>query len=200
MGKELATAFPKCERFAEADEALGYPISELCFAGPAGRLVQTEYTQPAILTVSAAVCGLCAAGPACAQGSWPGAASAVRGTCGGRCLDSPARCASCARGRLMEEPCPGTGGMAAILGLEREVVVELCRQVRDPRRRGTGYAERPGQTVVAGVNEALDEVLRRAGRREPAGRCAWPSAVRSIRLFCVSRSGTRSAAGDGGVA
>ena len=55
MGKALADAFPVCrESFEEADAALGEPLSELCFHGPAERLQITEYTQPAILAVSVA--------------------------------------------------------------------------------------------------------------------------------------------------
>ena len=55
MGKALADAFPVCaDTFAEADEALGEPLSTLCFEGPEDRLRLTENTQPAILTVSVA--------------------------------------------------------------------------------------------------------------------------------------------------
>lgn len=180
MGKELATAFPEVrERFAEADEALGYPISELCFAGPAERLVQTEYTQPAILTVSAAVCELVrrrtSLRPRLVAGHSLGEYAAL--VAAGALDFADAVRIVRERGRLMEEAVPrGTGGMAAILGLEREVVVELCRQVRATH----GVVEPatlngPGQTVVAGVNEALDEVLRRA--REAGARRTVPLVV-----------------------
>ena len=59
MGKALADAFPMCrETFAEADAALGEPLSRLCFEGPEDRLLLTENTQPAILAVSVAACRL----------------------------------------------------------------------------------------------------------------------------------------------
>ena len=55
MGHELARAFPVAEAtFAEADEALGYPLSEICFAGPAERLTETDVCQPALVTASVA--------------------------------------------------------------------------------------------------------------------------------------------------
>src|SRR5438876_11358688 len=57
MGQALANAFVVCrESMAEADAALGEPLSRLCFEGPEDRLLLTENTQPAILTVSTAVC------------------------------------------------------------------------------------------------------------------------------------------------
>ena len=57
MGKALAEAFPICRQtFEEADDALGEPLSRLCFDGPESQLLLTEYTQPAILAVSVAAC------------------------------------------------------------------------------------------------------------------------------------------------
>src|SRR5215472_18996491 len=57
MGKELAALYPVARRtFEEADQALGFALSQLCFEGPDDKLKMTEITQPAILTVSTAVC------------------------------------------------------------------------------------------------------------------------------------------------
>src|SRR5437762_4686291 len=72
MGRALAAAFPICrDTFAEADAALGEPLSTLCFEGPESQLTLTENTQPAILAVSTAVARLAASrglGPAFAAG------------------------------------------------------------------------------------------------------------------------------------
>lgn len=180
MGKELAEAFPEVqERFAEADEALGYSISDLCFFGPEERLVQTENTQPAILTVSVALFELILRRtdlrPVLVAGHSLGEYSALVAA-GALDFKDAVRIVR-ERGRLMEEAVPqGTGGMAAIIGLERPVVAQLCDEVS----RTHGVVEPatlngPGQTVVAGVKEALTEVLRRA--QEAGARRAVPLSV-----------------------
>lgn len=180
MGKELAEAFPEVqERFAAADEALGYSVSELCFAGPEERLRQTEQTQPAILTVSAAIYELVrqrtALRPVLVAGHSLGEYAALVAA-GALEFEDAVRIVRI-RGRLMEDAVPrGTGGMAAILGLDREAVADLCAQVS----RTHGVVEPatlngPGQTVVAGMQEALEELIQLA--QEAGARRAVPLAV-----------------------
>src|SRR5438128_329915 len=120
MGKELAALYPIARQtFAEADEALGFSLSQLCFEGPEEKLRLTENTQPAILTVSvAAFRCLREQGPmaAFAAGHSLGEYSAhvAAGTLEFRDAVRTVR----NRGRYMQEAVPvGTGAMAAILGL-----------------------------------------------------------------------------------
>ena len=123
MGKELAEEHAVARRtFEEADEALGYKLSQLCFEGPEERLRLTEVTQPAILTVSVAAWrvlhekGLT---PAFVAGHSLGEYSAhvAAGTLSFRDAVRTVR----QRGKYMQEAVPvGVGAMAAILGMELE--------------------------------------------------------------------------------
>ena len=120
MGAALAEAYPVCrETFAEADEALGEPLSRLCFEGPEDRLVLTENTQPAILATSVAAYRLLASKgwrPAFVAGHSLGEYSALvaAGTIGLADAVTAVR----RRGQYMQEAVPvGTGAMAAILML-----------------------------------------------------------------------------------
>jgi [acyl-carrier-protein] S-malonyltransferase len=126
MGKALAAAFPICrDTFAEADEALGEPLSRLCFDGPEDRLTLTENTQPAVLAVSIAACRLVASlglAPALVAGHSLGEYSA--NVSAGTCSFADALRIVRRRGQYMQEAVPvGTGAMAAILGLDWEQVV-----------------------------------------------------------------------------
>src|SRR5512132_2529435 len=120
MGRELFENFPVARQiFEEADDALGFSISRLCFEGPAEDLQLTENTQPAILTVSvAAFRALQSAGigaPAFVAGHSLGEYSALVAT-GALSLSDAVRTVR-ARGRYMQEAVPvGTGAMAAVLG------------------------------------------------------------------------------------
>ena len=131
MGKALAEAFPICrETFAEADAALGEPLSRLCFEGPEDALTLTENTQPAILAVSVAALRLLTSRsvrPAFVAGHSLGeySANVAAGTLGfADALNIVRR-----RGRYMQEAVPvGTGAMSAVLGLDADRVAEACRE------------------------------------------------------------------------
>src|SRR5712691_7465045 len=118
MGKDLADRFPAARQvFAEADAALGFAISELCFNGPAEQLQLTENTQPAILTVSVAALHAMEsegfAKPDFVAGHSLGEFSALVAA-GSLSLTDAVRTVR-ARGRYMQEAVPvGTGAMAAI--------------------------------------------------------------------------------------
>src|SRR4030095_10106852 len=122
MGKDLAEKFPVARQvFEEADDALGFAISRLCFDGPAEDLQLTENTQPAILTVSvAAFRAMKEAGigaPAFVAGHSLGEYSAL--VAAGALSMSDAVRTVRARGRYMQEAVPvGTGAMAAVMGGE----------------------------------------------------------------------------------
>ena len=162
MGRELAERFPvAAQTFAEADEALGFPLSRLCFEGPEEELRLTENTQPAILTASVAAARVLASHgvqPALAAGHSLGEWSAhvAAGTLG---FADAVRSVK-ARGRAMQLAVPaGQGGMAAVLSLGADQVAEACAEAA--RETGLTVAaanlNSPGQTVISGALAAVEK-------------------------------------------
>jgi [acyl-carrier-protein] S-malonyltransferase len=167
MGKALADAFPVCrETFAEADEALGEPLSRLCFEGPEDRLTLTENTQPALLAVSVAAGRLLASRgvvPAFVAGHSLGEYSA--NVAAGTFAFADALRIVRRRGRYMQEAVPvGTGAMAAVLGLDEERVEAACREGAQGDVVSAANINGAGQIVIAGAREAV----ARAGERAKA--------------------------------
>jgi [acyl-carrier-protein] S-malonyltransferase len=169
MGRALAEAFPICaETFAEADRALGEPLSRLCFEGPEDQLRLTENTQPAILTVSIAAYRLLESRgftPAYVAGHSLGEYSAhvAAGTIAfGDAVQIVRR-----RGRYMQEAVPvGRGAMAAILGLDADAVARACQEASDGDIVSPANLNAPGQVVIAG---SADAVARASARAPEAG-------------------------------
>jgi len=163
MGKELAEKFPAARQvFEEADDALGFAISRLCFEGPAEDLQLTENTQPAILTVSvAAFRALQSAGigaPAFVAGHSLGEYSALVAT-GALSLSDAVRTVR-ARGRYMQEAVPvGTGAMAAVMGGELAAIERVCEAARQGQVCSIANLNSPGQAVIAGNTEAVDRAI-----------------------------------------
>ncbi len=162
MGRELAERFPvAAQTFAEADAALGFPISKLCFEGPEEDLRLTENTQPAIMTVSVAAARVLAEhgiAPALAAGHSLGEWSAhvVAGTLS----FADAVRAVKARGAAMQKAVPaGEGAMAAVLALDAALVAEACEEAA----RETGLVVQaanlnsPNQTVISGAAAAVEK-------------------------------------------
>jgi [acyl-carrier-protein] S-malonyltransferase len=165
MGKALAEAFPICaETFAEADRALGEPLSRLCFEGPEDRLRLTENTQPAILTVSIAAYRLLESRgftPAYAAGHSLGEYSAH--VAAGTFAFADAVRIVRRRGRYMQEAVPvGRGAMAAVLGLDAETVARACQEASDGDIVSPANLNAPGQVVIAGSTEAVARASERA--------------------------------------
>jgi [acyl-carrier-protein] S-malonyltransferase len=162
MGRDLADRFPvAAETFAEADEALGIPLSKLIFEGPASDLRLTESTQPAILTVSVAAWRVLVQHgiqPSLAAGHSLGEWSAhvAAGT-----LDfADAVRAVKARGRAMQLAVPqGEGAMAAVLSLPADQVAEACREAEAETGLTVAPANlnSPGQTVISGALAAVEK-------------------------------------------
>jgi [acyl-carrier-protein] S-malonyltransferase len=174
MGRELAEHFPiAAQTFAEADEALGFPISKLIFEGPEEDLRLTENTQPAILAVSVATWRVLAqhgVEPALAAGHSLGEWSAhvAAGTLG----FADALRAVKARGRAMQLAVPaGQGAMAAVLSLDAAQVAEACREVEAETGLTVAAANlnSPSQTVISGSLAAVEKasalVKTRGARR-----------------------------------
>jgi [acyl-carrier-protein] S-malonyltransferase len=167
MGKALADAFPACrDAFAEADAALGEPLSRLCFEGPDDRLTLTENTQPAILATSiAAYRVLSEKGlqPAFVAGHSLGEYSA--NVAAGTFAFADALRIVRRRGRYMQEAVPvGTGAMAAVLGLDADKVAQACREAADGQVVSPANLNGGGQVVIAGARDAV----ARAGERAKA--------------------------------
>ena len=162
MGRELAERFPvAAQTFAEADEALGFPLSKLCFEGPEDDLRLTDNTQPAIMTVSVAAARVLAENgisPALAAGHSLGEWSAhvVAGTFS---FTDAVRSVK-ARGRAMQLAVPaGQGAMAAILSLDPALVAEACQEAAAETGLTVQAANlnSPGQTVISGALAAVEK-------------------------------------------
>jgi len=172
MGKDLADKFPVARQvFEEADAALGFALSKLCFEGPAEDLQLTENTQPAILAVSvAAYRALESAGapaPAFVAGHSLGEYSALVSS-GVLDLADALRTVR-ARGRYMQEAVPvGTGAMAAVIGGELNEVQRVCADASGDEVCTVANINSPGQVVIAGTTAAVDraiELLKEVARR-----------------------------------
>ncbi|HLI02694.1 MAG TPA: ACP S-malonyltransferase [Terracidiphilus sp.] len=162
MGRELAERFPVAQQtFAEADAALGFALSRLCFEGPEEDLRLTENTQPAILTASVAAARVLAErgiAPALAAGHSLGEWSAhvIAGT---QAFADAVRAVK-ARGRAMQQAVPaGQGAMAAILQLDAVQVAEACREAAGETGQVVQAANlnSPGQTVISGAAAAVEK-------------------------------------------
>ena len=166
MGKELAEAYPiVAETFAEADRVLGFSLSRLCFEGPEEELTLTRNTQPALLAASVATMRLLQSKgfePAAAAGHSLGEYSAL--VAAGAISFEEALVTVRVRGELMESAVPaGQGSMAAILGLPKEEVEALCREVPGVVEPATYNS--PGQVVVAGETGAVAALMKLAEER-----------------------------------
>jgi [acyl-carrier-protein] S-malonyltransferase len=162
MGRELKERFPvAADTFAEADEALGFAISKLCFEGPEDELRLTENTQPAIMTVSVAAWRVLAGQgvkPAIAAGHSLGEWSAH--VAAGTLSFADAVRAVKARGRAMQQAVPaGQGAMAAVLQLDSAQVAEACAEAAAQTGLTVQAANlnSPGQTVISGALAAVEK-------------------------------------------
>jgi len=162
MGRELKERFPvAAETFAEADEALGFSISKLCFEGPEEELRLTENTQPAIMTVSVAAWRVLVGQglkPIIAAGHSLGEWSAH--VAAGTLSFADALRAVKARGRAMQHAVPaGQGAMAAVLQLDAAKVAEACAEAASETGLTVQAANlnSPGQTVISGSAAAVEK-------------------------------------------
>jgi [acyl-carrier-protein] S-malonyltransferase len=164
MGRELAEVYPVARRvFEEADQALDFAISELCFSGPEEALKLTENTQPAILTASLAAYQVLeqngvrpdyVAGHSLGEYSALVAAGALKFADAVRLVKK--------RGRYMQEAVPpGEGAMAAILGLRPGQVAEICRKAADGKVAPANLNS-PEQTVISGAAAAVKAAVEQA--------------------------------------
>jgi len=161
MGKEIYENFDVARGvFKEASDELGYDLADMSFNGPAEELNKTFRTQPCVLTVSIAIHRvLLSKGmkPSVAAGHSLGEYSAIVAAEVLRFRDAVRLTEK--RGRFMQEAVPGGKGlMAAIIGLERDRVDEICGSVQSGYASPANY-NCPGQIVIAGEKSAVEEVM-----------------------------------------
>lgn len=162
MGRGLYDAFPAVRAvYEEASSILGYDAAQLCFEGPVERLNLTEHTQPALLVSSAAALkALEPAGlrPLAVAGHSLGEYSAVFAAGGLSFRDAVALVQK--RGRYMAEAVPpGTGLVAALLGLSAEVVKAVCQEASSVGVVAAANFNSPGQVVIAGEKVAVERAI-----------------------------------------
>lgn len=167
MGKELAEKYAVARQtFAEADSALGYELSRLCFEGPEDKLKLTEITQPAILTVSVAAQRVLAekgVQPAFVAGHSLGEYSAH--VFAGSLSFADAVRTVAKRGKYMQEAVPlGVGAMAAVLALGLEPLEAVCRQAEQEIGGTVAPANinSPDQIVISGSKAAVERAAELA--------------------------------------
>jgi [acyl-carrier-protein] S-malonyltransferase len=169
MGRELAENFKvAAQSFEEADDALGFALSRLCFEGPEEQLKLTANTQPAILAASIAAWRVLRdespLAPAFLAGHSLGEYSAL--VASGALSFADALRTVRARGSFMQEAVPvGVGAMAAILGVEAEILLEICHEAAQGEVVSPANYNSPGQIVIAGHTGAVARVIEIAKAR-----------------------------------
>jgi [acyl-carrier-protein] S-malonyltransferase len=165
MGKELFENFIVAKQiFEEADDALHFSISALCFEGPEEALKLTENTQPAVLTTSIAALKVLQTEkemtPQFTAGHSLGEYSAL--VASGALTFSEAVKMVRLRGKFMQEAVPvGEGAMAAVLGMERERVEKLCEEISSGEVLTPANFNCQGQIVIAGHSKAVERAIER---------------------------------------
>jgi [acyl-carrier-protein] S-malonyltransferase len=171
MGKALAEASPAARAvYARADEALGAPLSKLCFEGPLEELTLTTNTQPALVATSAAVVAAIRERwpdlrePAFAAGHSLGEYSALVAA-GAIALEAAVRLCRL-RGQAMQEAVPaGEGSMGAVMGMDAAGVEALCAEAAQGEVLSPANYNSPGQIVIAGHAAAVAGAKELASKR-----------------------------------
>lgn len=172
MGKDFYDNYDVAKKmFKEADEALGYSIMKMCFEGPEEDLKLTANTQPAILTISCISNEILKENgiqPEITGGHSLGEYSAL--VAAGVLNFQDAVALVHKRGSYMQEAVPvGEGGMAAIIGVDRDKIVEVCQQVSAESPVQAVNFNCPGQIVIAGATKGVElavEELKAAGAKK----------------------------------
>jgi [acyl-carrier-protein] S-malonyltransferase len=168
MGKDLYEKYPLARQtFEEADNALGYKLSQVCFEGPEDQLRLTEITQPAILTVSIAALRVLEtrmpkphylAGHSLGEYSAHVAAGTIQFADALKTVRN--------RGKYMQEAVPvGVGAMAAILGMDLEKVAAVCTDAAEGEVCAPANINSPEQIVISGNTSAVERAAKLADER-----------------------------------
>ncbi|HET8580675.1 MAG TPA: ACP S-malonyltransferase [Nitrospiraceae bacterium] len=165
MGRGLHEAYPLVRKvYEEAETILGYDVASLCFKGPAERLNLTEYTQPALLTASIAALRLLeplGLRPLAVAGHSLGEYSALVAA-GGVTFNAAVSLVQKRAQYMAEAVSPGTGLVAAILGLSGEAVRETCHEASELGIVAPANFNCPGQVVIAGEKAAVERAIELA--------------------------------------
>ena len=154
MGRALAErSLAAAAVWAEADDALGFALSTLCFEGPAADLALTANTQPAVLTTSVA-----AAAALAERGVIPGLAA-------GHSLGEYSALVVAGALRFAEAVPAGAGAMAALLGVELATAEQVCAEAAQGEVVGVANINSPGQIVIAGHRTAVERAVTAAAAR-----------------------------------
>jgi len=168
MGKDLYEKYPLARQtFQEADDALGYKLSQICFEGPEDQLRLTEITQPAILTASVAALRVLetrmprpcyVAGHSLGEYSAHVAAGTIQFADAVRTVRN--------RGKYMQEAVPvGVGAMAAILGMDLAAVTAVCQEAAQGEVCGPANINSLEQIVISGHTAAVERAAKLADER-----------------------------------
>ncbi|HEX7287651.1 MAG TPA: ACP S-malonyltransferase [Candidatus Angelobacter sp.] len=168
MGRELAALYPVARHtFQEADDALGFALSKLCFEGPAEQLRMTENTQPAILTASVAAARVLqekgvvpqfVAGHSLGEYSAHVAAGTLDFADAVRTVRN--------RGKYMQEAVPaGQGAMAAVLGMAQPLVQQVCADAAQGEVVSSANINSAEQIVISGAAKAVERAAALAKER-----------------------------------
>src|SRR5258708_3701089 len=168
MGKDLFDRYPLASQtFEEADAALGYKLSQLCFDGPEDQLRLTEITQPAILTASIAALRVLETQvpkPCVVAGHSLGEYSAHVASGTFSFADAVRTVRN--RGKYMQEAVPvGVGTMAAILGMDLEKIAGVCRDAAHGEVCSPANINSPEQVVISGNTAAVERAAKLADER-----------------------------------
>ena len=168
MGKELAANYAVARQtFQEADDALGFALSRLCFEGPDDQLKMTENTQPAILTVSTAVARVLqekGVTPQFVAGHSLGEYSAHVAAATMKFADAVRTVRN--RGKYMQEAVPaGQGAMAAILAMPLEQLQQVCADAAQGEVVSPANINSPDQIVISGNAKAVERAAELAKQR-----------------------------------
>jgi [acyl-carrier-protein] S-malonyltransferase len=168
MGQELAEKYPVARQtFEEADDVLGYKLSDICFQGPEEQLRLTERAQPAILTVSVAAARILKQNgvePAFAAGHSLGEYSAH--VTAGTMKFADAVLTVRERGMYMQEAVPlGVGGMSAVIGMDSEKVASVCVDAAQGEVCEVANINSPEQIVISGHTGAVERATALAVQR-----------------------------------
>ena len=168
MGKELAALYPVAQQtFEEADAALGFALSQLCFEGPDDKLKMTEITQPAILTMSTAVSRVLkekGVSPQFVAGHSLGEYSAH--VAAGTLAFADAVRTVRNRGKYMQEAVPaGQGAMAAILAMPLDPLQQVCAEAAQGEVVSPANINSSDQIVISGSAKAVERAAELAKQR-----------------------------------
>ncbi len=169
MGKDVADRYSvAADTFAQADETLGFKLSELCFEGPAERLNATDIQQPAIFTTSVAIFRAALdehvfkTRQFAAMGGLSLGEYTALHLAGSLSFDDALRLVH-RRGQLMQEACEKyPGGMVSLMGMDEDKVLALCERVVATGRVGPANFNCPGQIVISGDKAACEAAAKLA--------------------------------------